>query len=217
MARARHARALPAGIQVAREHRARLPDHGQVHQRGGAARHEGGGRQPRPAAADRRAAGGAARDLRLPALLDDSVRRAARRGVRARHAARDPARGARRVQAPAQPVAALPPRPADGRHDARHRARHARHLDLIVIFIIFHNSGHPGVRACRCGAARQVRLALRRGDLRRSHGVHRVHRQHHRVAHGSSRRAATTRTSGNTRTRRPRTRPRSACSTSGRA
>ena len=184
MARARHARALPAGIQVARKHRARLPDHGQVHQRGGAAGHEGGGRQPRPAAAGRRAAGGAARDLRHPALLGDDVRRAARRDLRARDAARDPARGARRVEAPARPVAALPPRAADGRHDARHRARHARHLDLVVLFVIFHNSGHPGVRAGRCGAARQVRLALRRGDLRRGHAVHRVHRHHHRVAHG---------------------------------
>src|SRR3989449_7713345 len=52
-------------------------------------------------------------------------------------------------RSPAQPVAALPPRAPDRRDDARHRARHARDLDLIVLFIIFHNSSHPGVRACR--------------------------------------------------------------------
>src|SRR5438309_3064 len=62
--------------------------------------------------------------------------------------------------------------------------RHSRDLDLIVLFIIFHNSSHPGVRACRGSAAQEVRLALRRGHLRRRGDLHHVHRAGHRVAHG---------------------------------
>ena len=107
MAKARrHAAALPVGIQVARLARARLPGRRQARQRRRAAGDEGGGRQPRPAPA------GASRCrwrcssvYGAAALLDHAVRRAARRGVRARRAARDPARGARRVPPPAQPVA----------------------------------------------------------------------------------------------------------------
>ena len=184
MARAAHPVALSAGIQVAGSGGARLPDRRQAGERRRAPHHEAGRGRARPEDRDRRGAGRAARHLRQPALLDHAVRRAARRGVRPRHAARHPARGARRVPAPAQPVAALPPRAPDRRDDARHRARHARDLDLIVLFIIFHNSSHPGVRACRGGAAQEVRLALRRGHLRRGRRLHRVHGAGHRVAHG---------------------------------
>ena len=47
---ARHAGALPLGIQVARGARARLPGGREARQRRRAAGHEGGGRRPRPAA-----------------------------------------------------------------------------------------------------------------------------------------------------------------------
>ncbi len=184
MAGGRHAAALPPRVQVARAAGARLPDHGEARQRRCAAHHEGSGRPARCADRDHRRAGGAARDLRHPAVLGDAVRRAARRAVRAGDAARDPARRAGRVPPPAQPEPALPSRPPDRRHDARHRARHARHLDAALLSHLLDHPGDPGVRAGRGGAARQVRLALRRGHLRRRRRLHQLHRDGHRVAHG---------------------------------
>ena len=183
---------------------------GQARQRRRAADDEGHRRRSRPQARGGGGAGGAARGLRPAALLDHAVRRAARRGVRARDAARHPPRGAERVPPPARAVAALPPRPPDRRHDARHRARHARHLDAAVLPAVFDHSGHPRIRPRGGGAARQVRLALRRGHLRRGRGLHRASPS--RSPNGAS-------TSGAAPTssiRRPTRAPSTACSTTRR-
>src|SRR3989449_79656 len=90
MARAAHPLALSPGIQMAGSGGARLPDRRQAGERGRAPHHEGGRGRARPEDRDRSGAGRAARHLRQPALLDHAVRRAARRGVRPRHAARHP-------------------------------------------------------------------------------------------------------------------------------
>ena len=169
---------------MARGAGAALPRDREARQRRRAAGHEGGGRRARSQPAAGRGAGGAARDLRRAALLDHPVPGAARRGLRPRHAARDPARGARRVPPPPQPLPALPPRAPDRRHDARHRARHTGHLDPAELFDLFHFSRDPRVRAGGGGADREVRLALCRDHLRRGGGLHPVYGADHRVAHG---------------------------------
>ena len=78
---------------------------------------------------------------------------AARRGVRARDAARHPPRRAHRVPPSAQPQPALSPRAPDRRHDARHRARHARHFHAAHLHAVFHHSGDPGIQPGGGGAA----------------------------------------------------------------
>ena len=116
---------------------------------GGAAGDEGGGRRAGREDRDRRRARRAAGDLRPAALFHHPVRRAARRGLRARHPARDPPRGAGGLSPPAPALAALSPRAPDRRHDARHRARHARHLDPAVVPAVLDHPGDPRVHAGR--------------------------------------------------------------------
>ncbi len=174
--------ALPLGVQSAGADRARAARQREAHERRGPPRPEGGRRLARPADGG---AGGpvrAARRLRAPPVLDHALRRAARRRLRPRGAARGAAGRARGVPAPAQPQPALPPRAPDRRRVARHRARHPRHLDPALVPAVLDHPGDPRVRPGGDGPARQVRLALRRGHVRRGRGLHHLHDPGERVA-----------------------------------
>ena len=137
--------------------RARVPGRGQGRERRRAAAAEGDRRQPRPRA--RRCSRCRSRCSSPTALLravDDAVHRAARVPVRQGDAARGAQDRAQGVPPPARAVAALPPRAADRRADARRRARPARHLDADQLRAVLDpaDAGRDRARVRRSSIAR---------------------------------------------------------------
>ena len=184
-----------------------FPGRGQARQRRRAAGNERDRRYARRPPGGAAAAAGAADHLRRAAPVEHAVRGTARRRLRARRAARDPAHCADGVPPSAQPEPALSSRPPDRRHHARHRARHARHRHAHELHAVLDHSGDTRVRAGGGGAAEQVRLAFRRHHVRRGRDLHRLYLQRRR--NGASRSGATPTNSIRAPTRAPST----ACST----
>ena len=183
MAGGADAAAVPVGIPLAGARRAHAAGAGQARQRRRAAGAEGGRGRARCEAGRGRRAVRAAHCLRPAAAFHHAVRGAARRRLRARHPARDPAPRALGVPPPAYAVPALPSRAPDRRRLARYRARHQRRLHAAVVHAVLDRPGDPRVRPGGRGAAGEIRLALRRRHLRRGRALHRLHLRRLGVAH----------------------------------